>query len=743
MSLWNPTAAINASKTTVGILAAWGIVLWFQWPSPFLAPIAVLYLQTPYLGASLRKGLMRVLGTLGGAGVTMAILSLFIQERVPLIAANALVLGTAVYMIRNSRYAYAWYMAALVVAIIGDAAATQPDQAFSMAVYRTSEALVGVLVVLVVNGLLWPRTAGPVYARTYADALAGLGAYLRRLAQAVPTPTAALLAPPTAQVQGAPEALREVLAAAALDTASFRRLRSTYVAQIKALAAAIGSLMAFGENLGLTAAGESAFLTAGQRNALGETLVHLADAVAGIEPGRDGARPAAGAATPHGSLDAARARLQGLLDGPSRQKQGADQSAMLHAAVDQLNALIDDLVTLAEASGLIDADPRGPARRPRAAPAREWRLPLAERVAEALPGGLLMAGTYLAATLIWIEWQWPPVSSLGIMMAVVIIGFETMQNIPAQHPGRRMAGGALAGMLVTAPIYTLVMPRLTGFSELALVLFPFYYAVTYFMHALPSPRQIPFLGMGLMGIIMLQLDPVQTLDLAGWLSMGLSALSGFAIALVLLGIFRGITPQERLRRALRHLLGDLHDATVTLADRGRPDFPRVLGEAEQRLIRGIKELAQVIPRAYAAQVPHNDPERIQALLTAAESAQLRFRALQHARSRWSGGRNRGALRTDLGETYSRAFQAVLRELTALLDDPSHRPTLTVLDDARRHIQDQLQRFEGHARAAGADAATAVYTLGIAGHYVGVAHALRGLAQAMAAIDWAAWRVARF
>ncbi|QVL50893.1 MAG: hypothetical protein KFB96_11090 [Thiocapsa sp.] len=38
---------------------------------------------------------------------------------------------------------------------------------------------------------------------------------------------------------------------------------------------------------------------------------------------------------------------------------------------------------------------------------------------------------------------------------------------------------------------------------------------------------------------------------------------------------------------------------------------------------------------------------------------------------------------------------------------------------------------------------AVYILGIAGHYIGVARGLRTFAEALEAIDWAAWRVPRF
>ncbi len=261
-----------------------------------------------------------------------------------------------------------------------------------------------------------------------------------------------------------------------------------------------------------------------------------------------------------------------------------------------------------------------------------WRAPLAERVAAGLPNALIMVGVYLAATLIWIEFQWPPARLVEIVMMVVIVGVQIMLEIPAQQPERRLAIGAAAGLLVTATLYVLVLPRLSAFTELALVLFPFYFVITYFMHALPSPRHIPFLGMGLTGILMLQLQPVQSIDVAGWVGVGISVLFGFTIALVPLGIFCGVTPQKQLRRLLRGLFEDLQGVITALADSGRPDFSRVLGETEQRLLPRLKALDQVVSLAYTTRVLHNDPERIRTLHEATESTLLRVRALEHARA---------------------------------------------------------------------------------------------------------------
>ncbi len=135
--------------------------------------------------------------------------------------------------------------------------------------------------------------------------------------------------------------------------------------------------MAFGDNLGLAAAGAMAFLTAGQRVALGKMLVHFADAVADIRQRRDAAPAARPAADPQGPLAAARARLQRFLVGPSLQQQQLDQSAKLYAAADQMTALIEGIAALAGATGLIAEDRRGPSpggwrTRRRCRGARPW-----------------------------------------------------------------------------------------------------------------------------------------------------------------------------------------------------------------------------------------------------------------------------------------------------------------------------------------------------------------------------------
>jgi len=743
-TLWSPPALLSALKTTIGILTAWGIVLWLQWPDPFLAPLAVMFLQTPYLGASLRKGLMRVLGTLAGALLVLGLLAWLIQERWPLIGMLSLVLAGAIYQMRHSRYAYAWLMVAVTVAIIAADAAARPELAFQLAVYRTSEAIIGILVVLVINGIFWPRSGGVAYHQTYSASLATLAEHLRATASSLIDPQRPELPRLASSSLKAPTQLREILTAAALDTGSFRRLRRTYEAQIQGLTGMLGTLAGLGENLRLAAEHERAFLNLGQRR-------HIAAALAALDRALEQLRSAP-RAPPRSdrlaaSLDRARRHGDALLSASALAVHSGRESALLHAFAGQLGRLIA-LVEAQHQTSLAIAAGRS---LPRSELPLEPRPLLSERLRTALPNALLVAAIFWTLTLTWIQFQWPPSGFLGVLMGVVLIGIETLQNAPALEPGRRIALGVALGVLITAPVYLLLMPQLQGFAELALVLFPLYFSISYFIHALTPPHNLPFTGMGLMAIIMVSLEPRQTFDAVSYFDTGLSVLTGFAVALIFLSIAQSLPPRERLRRLTLRLLRLLERAQADLADLSQTDFAMRLARHELGLRETLKALDQVAPLAAKAGSTTEAPEQVQALTDALQRLLLTIKGLHRARAPWSGGARARILQTTLGKTLSPVILRTLDGFTLLLERPSARTTTSTttsttsstaaLDDARRLVVAELERLD-QARRSG-DETLAVYTLMIAGHYIAVTHALRNLAASLEAIDWPAWRVSRF
>ena len=767
--LWQPLAAVNALKASTGMVAAWYICLAAGWPQPFMAPIAVLVLQTPYLGASVNKGVLRVLGTLAGALLVLGLLAWLIQDRWALIAALSLVLGIAIWRMANSPFAYAWFMLAITVAVIAVDASLAPAQAFQLAVYRTSEAVVGVLVALTVNAILWPQTGGHAYRQGFAAAAEALAAYLRRLGAAVEQPSDAALALPPPALRGAPVKLREILAAAALDSGTFRRLRLTFEAQIQGLSAVLGSLMAVGEGLRLALAGEHPTLRPEERALVRSALDELATVVEDLghaamrrEAPGPGSAPAAQPLA--AGLVAARLARDRLFATPAPDPapdgvQGPPSSpgrdtALRHAAAWQLEALIAEVQRLVDSSSAL-ANRRSlpPAELPPAPP------PSADNRLAGLPQALTAVLTFWLVMLLWIETQWPPVGTMGVLAAVVVIGIETLVDQPFQQPGRRVALGAALGVVVTAPVYALVLPRLDGFGELALVLLPLYWVVLYLFNAMPPPNNRVLLGTGLVTVIMLRLGPEQGYDTLAWIAAAFSLLTGYGIGVAMLGIVRGTTPQEALRRRLLRLLGDLDAALTDLADPARPDFAARVHVHEQVLRLHQQALAELAPIAYAGWAPANDPARIRALIDAVETLAIRFRALHRARLGWrmhakasdpAGAVSTrpghaplgGAGGTRLGARWRGAFTVTLHRLRSHLKRPYPAIDLGALDALRPSLAAQLDHLAAGRGNAETPDGTA-YLLAVHGHYVGVARALRATAQALQAIDWAQWRRARF
>ncbi len=749
MRLWSPTAVGDALKTSIGILIAWGIVLWLQWPEPFMAPLAVLVLQTPYLGASLRKGVMRVLGTLAGATLVLALIGLFVQERWPLLLLMSLVLMLSVYQMRLSRYGYAWFMVALAVSVIAWDASAAPEQAFRAAVYRTSEALVGIIVVLVINGIFWPRTAGRHFLDKQRSTLHELAGHLRRTGAAVTDAGAAggFTAMPKSLLRAPPE-LRELLAAAELDTGRFRHLRQTHEAQIQALTATLGSVMGLSENLRLAAAGRRAFLTPPQRQVLREALEQLATAIeaapatesapASVPSSPAQTSPRSGSPVTDPVVEAAlaevSARRQRLLTGPSLAQQTAGDSALAHALAAQLEALVSQVQRLTETSVAVAARQALPVPRLPPEPRVPWRV----RFSLALPNALAMGLSFWVLIPIWIGLQWPPDGMLAVVMALVLIGGHTLQKTTVMQPARLTLVGFAIGIIATAPIYLLVLPRLDGFLALALVLFPIYFTIAYFLHTLQPPYQLTVLRIGILAIMLLNLSPQQSYDAVGYVNTALTFATGFLVGVAALALLRGSTPQQQLRHRIKRLLSHLSAAQRGLADLDAPGFASAVSRSDQQLRVELQGLAELLPSSYTRRAPQNDRDRIQALGDAIEGLVTRFRGLQQARLRWGIQLRRQGLGTRLGQQLLAPLVSTYQAFIDKLDRPAAPASVAALDAMASSVRAELARIDGYRRSEQVNPDN-IYTLTIAGHYIAVIHALRDLAAALDAIDWSAWR----
>jgi uncharacterized membrane protein YccC len=128
------------------------IAFWLELSEPFWAGASAAIVCQPHLGASLRKGWYRLIGTLVGAVVSVLLTACFPQDRALFLAGVALwgaACAFAATLLRNFA-SYAAALAGYTVAIVagdllGATGGVNADAAFLLAVSRASEICIGII----------------------------------------------------------------------------------------------------------------------------------------------------------------------------------------------------------------------------------------------------------------------------------------------------------------------------------------------------------------------------------------------------------------------------------------------------------------------------------------------------------------------------------------------------------------------------------------------------------------------
>ncbi|MBO0734453.1 MAG: FUSC family protein [Methylocapsa sp.] len=128
------------------------IAFWLELDNPFWAGTSAAIVCQPHLGASLRKGWYRMIGTMVGAVAIVVLTALFPQARAPFLVALALwaaVCALVATLLRNfASYAaaLAGYTAAIIASDeLGATGGPDADTVFLLAVYRASEICIGIV----------------------------------------------------------------------------------------------------------------------------------------------------------------------------------------------------------------------------------------------------------------------------------------------------------------------------------------------------------------------------------------------------------------------------------------------------------------------------------------------------------------------------------------------------------------------------------------------------------------------
>jgi uncharacterized membrane protein YccC len=159
-----PLAALADAARAAGPPLLFGLRLWasvclalyiafyLELDNPFWAGTSAAIVCQPQLGASLRKGWYRMIGTSVGAVVIVVLTALFPQARAPFLVALALwaavcaLVATLLHNFASYSAALAGYTAAIIAADeLGATGGPDADAVFLLAVYRASEICIGIV----------------------------------------------------------------------------------------------------------------------------------------------------------------------------------------------------------------------------------------------------------------------------------------------------------------------------------------------------------------------------------------------------------------------------------------------------------------------------------------------------------------------------------------------------------------------------------------------------------------------
>jgi uncharacterized membrane protein YccC len=154
------TRTKEAIKTGLAVVVAYAITLYMGWEKPFWAAFAVVLISLDTAGASLNKAALRMLGTFVGGAAVFILLALFPQQRWLMMLSLSVYYGFCVYMMTGSKRPYFWFVSAFVCMIIMvDATPADPLRSFQIVVARVEETAMGILVYSLISALLWPRSS--------------------------------------------------------------------------------------------------------------------------------------------------------------------------------------------------------------------------------------------------------------------------------------------------------------------------------------------------------------------------------------------------------------------------------------------------------------------------------------------------------------------------------------------------------------------------------------------------------
>jgi uncharacterized membrane protein YccC len=149
----------EAFKTALAMAVTYGIALLMGWDKPLWAGFAVAFCSLSTIGQSFNKAVLRMSGTLVATVAALTMIALFAQQRWLFILFLSTYVGFCTYLMGGAKHPYFWNICGFVCVIICMGAGPDSANAFQLAILRAQETGLGVLVYSLVSFLLWPTSS--------------------------------------------------------------------------------------------------------------------------------------------------------------------------------------------------------------------------------------------------------------------------------------------------------------------------------------------------------------------------------------------------------------------------------------------------------------------------------------------------------------------------------------------------------------------------------------------------------
>ncbi len=172
---------IFALKTFAASILALVIALAMDLPRPYWAMATVYITSQPLAGATSSKAFFRVLGTLVGATMTVAMVPNLVNAPELLCLTIALWVGLCLYLslLDGTPRSYVFMLSGYTVALIAFPAVSDPGSIFDTALARVEEISLGIICASLVSTVVFPRSVAPAVSHRVDSWLADA----RRLSQ--------------------------------------------------------------------------------------------------------------------------------------------------------------------------------------------------------------------------------------------------------------------------------------------------------------------------------------------------------------------------------------------------------------------------------------------------------------------------------------------------------------------------------------------------------------------------------